>query len=395
LAVTTHSEALPREPLFEIPVSCSNLVKPDLDRFLQYSRIFFEAHRYTNDGPVCRELERRLAALHETSRCVVFSSGFWALVLAIRALAIPGRDEVVMPSLTYRRLADVVAWSGLVPRFCDVDRETLAMSAETASAVIGPSTALLLAVHPIVNCCEIDELERLSQETELPLMVDSVESCYETYAGRKVGSFGRAEVFSVHACKLLNGFEGGYVTTDDAELADQLLYMRGFGFNGPDRVERMGVNAKLNEIHAALTLASLDDLEDQVTRNRDRYRAYQTELADISGIRLVPFDETEKCAFKNILVELDESWPLNRDETVALLNAERILARAYYAPALHQKSHSYEVRFDELPVTDELAKRYVLLPCGARVSSGDVTVIASFLRRLASEHASAEQLSGR
>ncbi len=390
-----HAESPPSGRLFEIPISCSNLVQPDLERFLGYSRIFFDAHRYTNDGPVSRQLESRLAAFHETSRCVAFSSGFWALVLAIKALAIPGRDEVVMPSLTYRRLADVVAWAGLVPRFCDVELDTLAMSAQTASAVMGPSTALLLAVHPIVNCCEIDELERLATESEVPLMVDSVESCYETYGGRKVGSFGRAEVFSLHACKLLNGFEGGYVTTNDDELADQLVYMRGFGFNGPDRVERLGVNAKLNEIHAAMTLASLDDLEAQVPRNRARYAAYQAEFADIPGIELVQFDETEKCAFKNIVAELDERWPLERDATVALLNAEGILARAYYAPPLHQKSHSYEVRFDELPVTDELGERFVLLPCGARVSPSDIAVVASFLRRLASERAPVSQMSER
>src|SRR5579863_4188551 len=85
--------------LFDPPVSCSNLVQPDFERFLGYSRTFFDAHRYTNDGPVARELERRLADFHGTARCVSFSSGFWALVLAIKALALPGRDEVVMPSL--------------------------------------------------------------------------------------------------------------------------------------------------------------------------------------------------------------------------------------------------------------------------------------------------------
>lgn len=369
-------------PLFEIPVSCSNLVEPSPERVMRYSRTFFDAHRYTNDGPLVRELERRLAAFHQTSRCVSFSSGFWALVLAIRALAVAGRDEVVMPSFTYRRMADVVAWAGLVPRFADVDRGTLAMSARTAGAVIGMRTAILLAVHPIVNCCGVDELERLAEEYRVPLLVDAVESCYETYAGRKVGGFGRAEVFSLHASKLINGFEGGYVTTDDAALADTLLFMRGFGFSGHDNVVRLGTNAKLNEVHAALALSSLDDLEDQVVRNRARYRAYQRELEHVDGLRLVEFDEGERTSFKNIVVELLDTWPLARDATVEMLNAQNILARAYYSPALHRKTFSYEVRFSPLPVTDELSARYLLLPCGARVTERDIAVIAAFLREL-------------
>lgn len=372
-----------QQPLFDPPVSCSNLVEPEYERFLEYSRTFFDARRYTNDGPLVRELERRLAAFHATARCVSFSSGFWALVLAIRALAIPGREEVVMPSLTYRRMADVIGWTGLVPRFCEVDRESLAISAATARPAMGPNTALLLAVHPIVNCCEVDALEELATEQGVPLLIDAVESCYETYAGRKVGSFGRAEAFSLHASKLINGFEGGYVTTNDDELASRLLFMRGFGFSGHDNVLHLGVNAKLNEIHAAVALASLDDLEDQVERNRARYRQYQEQLAGIPGIRLLEFDETERTSFKNIVVELCDDWPLEREATVAALNAEGMLARAYYSPALHRKSYSYEVRHGDLPVTDQLAGRFMLLPCGARVDVGDIATITSFLRGLA------------
>src|SRR5690606_1129933 len=95
---------------------------------------------------------------------------------------------------------------------------------------LGAETALIMAVHPIINCCDATGLEALSLETGVPLMFDAVESVYERIDHRKVGSFGRAECFSMHASKLLNGFEGGYVTTNDTELANRLALMRGFGF---------------------------------------------------------------------------------------------------------------------------------------------------------------------
>lgn len=375
-------------PLFGHPRSTSNLVPPDAGIFFEYSRIFHQQRRYTNDGPLVHELERRLAGFHHTAHCIAFCSGFWALVMTMKCLAPEGRTEVVMPSLTYRRMADVAAWVGLTPHFCDVDRETLAITPATAAACLNERTALILGVHPIVNCCDAPGLERLAQRAGVPLLLDSVESVYETLGGRKVGCFGRAEVFSVHASKLINGFEGGYVTTADDRLADRLRRMRAFGFFGQDNVEELGMNAKLNEIHAAMTLAGLDGLEQQVARNRHRYEQYRELLHGLKGIRLVPFDTSEACSFKNILVELGEEWPLSRAATLAILNAERILARAYYAPPLHQKKTSYRTVAAHLPNTDWLAERYVLLPCGHFVSDEDTIAIVALLRFLA-QHAGA------
>lgn len=366
-------------PMFQQPRSTSSLVAPDFNRFLDYSRVFYDARQFSNNGPLVQQLERRLAEFHQTTHCVTFCSGFWALALTIKSLALPGRREILMPSLTYRRMADVASWAGLVPRFCEVDRQTLAVSAQTAGPLVNAETALILGVHPIMNCCDAIGLERLSEATGVPLFIDAVESMYETFQGRKVGSFGRAECFSLHASKLLNGFEGGYVTTNDAQLAARLIRTRGFGFYTPDTVQEFGMNAKLNEIHAAMALAGLDELGAQVARNRERYVAYQQALAGLDGVRLVRFDETEQCGYKNILVELQDHWPLSRARTLALLNAENVLARAYYAPPLHLKPYEYPVLGGPLPVTEHLAERFMLLPCGHFVDEDDIQQIVALM----------------
>src|SRR5258708_30377314 len=96
-------------PLFDTIRSISNLVQPDVEQFLSYSRTFFDARQYTDHGPVEQQLEKRLAEFHQVEHCVSFAGGFWGLVLAMKCLALPGKTEVVMPSLTYRRLADIVA----------------------------------------------------------------------------------------------------------------------------------------------------------------------------------------------------------------------------------------------------------------------------------------------
>jgi dTDP-4-amino-4,6-dideoxygalactose transaminase len=284
-----------------------------------------------------------------------------------------------MPSLTYRRLADVVAWCGLKPRFCEISVNTLAIDPHDVIKNTCSQTSLILAAHPIVNTCDAIELARIASDKKIPIVFDSVESVYETVDGKKVGAFGNAECFSMHASKLINGFEGGYITTNDSELAYKLSIIRGFGFFGHDNIEILGLNAKLNEMHAAMALASLDDLEDQVKRNEERYRRYQKLLNKIVGIQLVEFNENEKTSFKNILIRLEDEWPLDRDLTIEVLNAEGALVRPYYFPPLHSKIMDYPFVPTSLPITEKFSRNHLLLPCGHHVSIADIENFVALL----------------
>ena len=366
-------------PLFESIRSISNLVRPDFERFLEYSRLFYADGRYSHAGRVEQLLESRLAAFHEVAHCVSFCGGFWGLVLAMQGLALPGRHEVVMPSLTYRRLADIVSWAGLTPHFCEVDPEQLCITAETARPCINDNTALLLGVHPIVNCCDADGLEALSRESGVPLLFDAVESSYETTKGRRVGSLGRAECFSMQSSKLLNAFEGGYVTTNDDALARRLQSARDLGEGPANGPIVPAINARQNEIHAAMALAALDGVDEQVARNRRRYAKYKEGLAEISSLRLVPFDERDRNGYKNVVVELLDTWPITRELTLELMHQENMLVRPYYFPPLHEKKTGYQMIWKNLSQTEALSRRFLLLPCGHFVSEDDVEVICRFL----------------
>ena len=122
---------------------------------------------------------------------------------------------------TYRRLADVATWSNLTPTFCDVSPETLAISPAEIKNSINSETAAILAVHPIINCCEVNEIIEIGKDSNIPVIFDSVESSYETLNGKRVGSFGDAEVFYCMS-KLINGAEGGYVTSNSKKVIDSI-----------------------------------------------------------------------------------------------------------------------------------------------------------------------------
>lgn len=371
------------KPLFDDFKSTSSLYQPELSKFLQYSKTFFDSRHYTNNGPNVRLLEQRLAEFHEVKHCIAFSSGFWAIALTMKELALPNKTEILMPSFTYRRMADITAWVGLKPRFCEVSADTLAVTYSTAKDCINDQTALILGVHPIVNCCDVEGLQRLGSEQGIPVLFDSVESMYETIAEGKIGSFGDAECFSMHASKLLNGCEGGYVTTNNDQLATALRLKRSYGFLGQDNcVVSGGLNAKLTELHATMALANLDELPQLVAANKKRYELYRTLLPSVTGIRLLQFDEKFQTSYKTIVAEFTDDWPFSRDETVVMLNAEKILARSYYSPALHQKKMLYPACEAELPLTDYLCKRFALLPCGDFIRDEDIRQLIELLQFL-------------
>jgi dTDP-4-amino-4,6-dideoxygalactose transaminase len=366
-------------PLFAEAKPTGNLYRPNIETFLEYSRLFYHNQRYTDDGDLCRMLDVRLAEFHAVERTVSVSSGFWGHVLAMSALALPKRREIVTPAFGYRRTDDIIAWAGYVPHFCDVDPETLGASIETIKAALNANTALILAPHPMVNCCDAQGIEDLGRAHGIPVVFDSVEAGYRAYGNRRIGGFGDAEVFSMHSTKLLNGFEGGYITTNNQQLADRLDNMKRSGFIDEDSIDDgKALNAKLNEVHAAMALASLDEVDRQIVLNRRKYDLYVAGLRDIDGLTILPHKEAERPDYRLNVVRIGDAWPLSRDDTLRLLEAENILARPYYTP-LHHKQVDYLRILSELPVTEAIFRDFVVLPSGAHVSEEDIEKIVDIL----------------
>ncbi|NND97229.1 MAG: aminotransferase [Pirellulaceae bacterium] len=361
--------------LFQTPISTSNLYTPDRNRLRQILDSAFDRDGNLVIGSLVSRLETQLCDYHQAKYCVTFSTGFWALVAAVQIQSLPGRSEVIIPSLTYRRLADVLHWAGKIPVMVDVDRETLAVCCDAVTAAVSDETALILAVHPIVNCCDVIRLLSVSEQRGVPLIFDAVESVHETINSRRIGSFGVGEVFSFHASKLINGCEGGYVCTNDRKFRDQLVHFK----SDPGT----GINGVLCDGHAALAIAGLEEIETNLAHNRILYETYQHELRDFPGIRLLRFDESEQTSFKNVVAEVTDDFGMDRDDLVSRLNVDGILARAYYYPALHAKTFDYDVKRMQVPIAHDAMHRFINLPCGQMVSVGDVV---STCRQLKSLH---------
>ncbi|KAH8043494.1 DegT/DnrJ/EryC1/StrS aminotransferase-like protein [Aureococcus anophagefferens] len=178
--------------------------------------------------------------------------------------------EVLLPSFTFAATARAALRAGLTPVFCDVDEASHFISIASAERATTPKTVAVVGVHLWGRAGDAAALEAFAARRSLDVFYDSAHAFGAAYAdGAKVGTRGRAEVFSLHATKLLNGFEGGLIATNDDALAVAATRARNFGFSGQDTIVSMGTNAKLSEVHAALALRHLR----VVDATLDAYRA--------------------------------------------------------------------------------------------------------------------------
>ena len=200
----------------------------------------------SNNGPFLLELEERLSEILNVKHCIVMANATIALEIAARALGLKG--EVIVPSFTFVATAHALQWQEITPVFCDVDPYTHNIDPAKIENLITPRTTGIVGVHVWGRACNVEALSDIAQKHNLKLMFDAAHAFACTYQGQMIGGFGDAEVFSFHATKFFNTFEGGAITTNSDELAERIRNMRNFGFAGLDTVIDLGINGKMSEI---------------------------------------------------------------------------------------------------------------------------------------------------
>jgi dTDP-4-amino-4,6-dideoxygalactose transaminase len=250
--------------------------------------------------------------------------------------------------------------------------------------MITPRTSGIVGVHVWGQACDVESLEDLAAKHNLKLLFDAAHAFGSSHAGKKIGGFGDAEVFSFHATKFFNTFEGGAITTNNDELAIKVRLMHNFGFAGLDNVIYIGTNGKMSEVSAAMGLTGLEDLQTFVDVNYRNYLTYQRGLGDLDGLRLLAYDEEEQGNYQYIVLEMDEGLAgIGRNQLVQVLHAEHVRARRYFYPGCHQME-PYRSHFPHagllLPETERLVQRVLTLPNGTSVDEEKVSRICQLVR---------------
>jgi dTDP-4-amino-4,6-dideoxygalactose transaminase len=341
-----------------------------------------DRHWLTNDGHCVQEFESRLSAMAGTRHGIAFCNATVALELMVRAAGLTG--EVIVPSFTFVATVHALHASRVTPIFCDIDPATHSIDPAKVEALITPRTTGIMAVHLWGNACAVEQLTEIANRHQLILLFDAAHALGCTSSGRPVGSFGLAEVFSFHATKFVNSFEGGAVTTNDDAFAAQLRLLKNFGFTDYDQVSCWGTNGKMSEISAAMGLTSLESMDEFIAVNRRNYRLYRQGLEGVPGLSLFAYNDTELCNYQYVVLTLDETVAgIDRDLLVEALQAENIFARRYFHPGCH-RMEPYRTLFPDagsyLPVTEKLCARVLTLPTGTAIAPADIEIISMLIR---------------
>jgi dTDP-4-amino-4,6-dideoxygalactose transaminase len=370
-------------PAFEQPLHVGRPNIGSRESFIKYVDEIFERRWLSNNGPLVQDFERRVADLHQVKHCVAMCNGTVALEIAIRALGLAG--EVIIPSYTFVATAHALHWLAITPVFADIDPATHNLNPEAVRRMITPRTTGIIGVHLWGRAAPVEELQQIADEHGLKLMFDAAHAFGCSHQGKMIGNFGACEVFSFHATKFFNTFEGGAIVTNDGDLAEKMRLMRNFGFAGFDTVIHPGTNGKMIEVAAAMGLVNLDYIDSVIEANHRNHNAYREGLSGIPGISLLEFDAADQSNYQYVVMEIGTECPVTRDKIIEALHAENILARKYFWPGCHNMQPYCEL-FPHagmlLPNTQLVANRVVVLPTGTTMDAEIVKAVTSVIRVL-------------
>ncbi len=350
------------------------------EQFDKYVDGIFERRWLTNRGKLVCDFEKELEDYLGVKHCITMCNGTVALEIAIRALGLTG--EVIVPSLTFIATAHALQWQQITPVFCDIDRNSYNIDPKEVERHITPETSAIMGVHTYSRPCDIDALQKITDKHGIKLLFDAAHAFGCSYKGQMIGNFGECEVFSFHATKFFNSFEGGAIATNDDVLAEKIRLMQNFGFEGMDNVTYIGTNGKMTEICAAMGLTNLSQIDEFLEINRRNYEAYNNAINNIKGLSLIEFDKEEKCNRQYIVVEVVDDYPLSRDELMTKLHKSNVRARRYFWPGCHRMEPYRSLQPNSgmmLSVTEEVAERLLVLPTGTCVDESKIKQIGRLM----------------
>ncbi|HET7355122.1 MAG TPA: DegT/DnrJ/EryC1/StrS family aminotransferase [Nocardioidaceae bacterium] len=345
-------------------------------------------------GPRVAEFESRFAARVGAQHGVAVSSCTTALHLALHLLGVGPGHEVVVPSLSFVATSNCARYVGATPVFADVEPEDGNLSARTVEPVLTERTSAVVVVDQAGSPADVEPLRRLCASRGIAVVEDAACAAGSRYHGAPAGAGSTVAAWSFHPRKLLTTGEGGMLTTEDPELASRARRLREHGMNvsAADRhtsrqpvIEsylEVGFNYRMTDIQAAVGLVQLAKLDEMVRRRRDRACRYQAMLSDVPGLRTVRDPAWGESNFQSFWVELDDEYPLSRNQLLAALAVEGISARPGIMAAHRQPAYADHPHVD-LPVTERLTDNTLILPLFHTMDDADQGAVVCAVRRAA------------
>ncbi len=334
---------------------------PPLEEFVEALGPIWETAVLTNQGPLHDQLARQLREFLKVERLVLFGNGHQALELGLQALRL--RGEVITTPFSFASTTHAIVRCGLTPVFCDIRPDDCNMDETKLEALITERTSAILPVHVYGNPCNGVTIHGIAARHGLKVIYDAAHAFGVEVQGAGIGSWGEVSMFSFHATKVFHTIEGGALALRNADLEQALNLSKNFGIAGPEEVQSVGANAKMNEMQALMGLMNLRYIEREIASRQSKVAAYRRLLAGVPGVRCLEQPAGVKANYAYCPVLIDESeYGMTRDQLVGVLAAHDIHPRKYFYPLIPDYACYRGLFSPDLPVARYVADRVITLP---------------------------------
>ena len=352
---------------------------PTYEEYCEEIKDLWESHWLTNMGVKHKTLQSELCDYLKVENIDLLTNGHMALELSMQALNLQG--EVITTPFTFASTTHAIVRNGLEPVFCDINDKDFTIDVSKIESLITDKTCAIVPVHVYGNICDIEEIERIAKKYGLKVIYDAAHTFGVEYKGQGIGSFGDVSCFSFHATKVFNTIEGGAVCFKDKEFGKELYRLKNFGIRGPEVVDGVGANAKMNEFCAAMGICNLKHIEEEIAKRKVIADRYMERLGDIKGLQFNPVQDGVKPNYSYFPVIFDEKvFGASRNEVFEKLAENGIGARKYFYP-LTNTFDCFHGKYDanKTPVALHISKRVLTLPLYADLTIEDVDTICDII----------------
>jgi dTDP-4-amino-4,6-dideoxygalactose transaminase len=354
---------------------------PPLEEYTEYLQKIWESKQLTNGGPFHQQLEDELCKYLGVKYISLFSNGTLALVTALQTLRITG--EVITTPYSFVATTHALWWNNIKPVFVDIEPNTFNIDPDKIESAINPQTTAILPVHVYGNPCNVQKIKAIADAYGLKVIYDAAHTFGVTIKGIPVLNFGDLSVMSFHATKVYHTFEGGAIVCHDEATKKRIDNLKNFGFLNETTVITPGINAKMNEVQAAMGLLQLKYIDAAITKRKYIVELYRKLLQNIDGIYFFnDLPDVNHCySYFPILIDKNK-YKKTRNEIYEELKKHNIFGRRYFYPLISQYPTYRGLESalpGKMPVSEKITEEVICLPIYTEISSDEIYRIANVL----------------
>jgi dTDP-4-amino-4,6-dideoxygalactose transaminase len=370
----------------EKPIYVSQPFLPPLKEFEEYLKEIWESKWLTNNGKLHQALEQELCRYLDVKYISLFSNGTLALVTALQALHITG--EVITTPYSFVATTHALWWNAIKPVFVDIEPHTFNIDPGKIEAAITPKTTAILPVHVYGNPCNVQSITEIADVYGLKVIYDACHTFSVSIKGIPVLNFGDLSVMSFHATKVYNTFEGGAIVCHNEATKKRIDNLKNFGFVNETTVVAPGINAKMNEVQAAMGLLQLKYIGSAIEKRKQISEQYRQSLRNIEGINFIEdMSDVNHCySYFPIFIDKDK-FGKTRDEVYEELKKHNIYGRRYFYPLISQFPTYRGLESAELgkmPVAERTTEEVICLPIHPEITNDELYKIIEVITKFKS-----------